>query len=61
LAQFEKYVADGRIHYYISGGGGGPGGNSTTSHASAIATWVSSHYTATTVDGVTVYDLTAAR
>jgi len=60
LAQFEKYVAEGKIHYYISGGfGGAPGGNSATSHSSAIATWVSSHYTAKTVDGVTVYDLTA--
>ena len=61
LAQFEKYVAEGKIHYYISGGGGGPGGNSSTSHSSAIATWVSSHYTAKTVDGVTVYDLTAPK
>ena len=65
LAQFEKYVAEGKIHYYLSGGGmggaGGPGGNSSTSHSSAIATWVSSHYTAKTVDGVTVYDLTAPK
>jgi 4-amino-4-deoxy-L-arabinose transferase-like glycosyltransferase len=60
LAQFQKYVAEGRIHYYIGGGGGfGPGGNSTTSYSSAIATWVKAHYTARTVDGVTVYDLTA--
>ena len=62
LAQFQAYVAKGKIHYYLSGGSGGgfpPGGNSSTSHSSAIATWVSSHYTAKTVDGVTVYDLTA--
>ena len=26
LAQFEKYVAEGRIHYYIGGGGGFGGG-----------------------------------
>ena len=26
LAQFERYVAEGRIHYYISGGGGFGGG-----------------------------------
>ena len=43
----------------VGGGGGFRGGNSSTSHSSAIATWVSSHYTAKTVDGVTVYDLTA--
>jgi hypothetical protein len=26
--------------------------------SSAISSWVTSHYTATTVDGVAVYDLT---
>ena len=26
LAQFQQYVADGRIHYFIGGGVGGPGG-----------------------------------
>ena len=26
LAQFEKYVSEGKIHYYIAGGGGGVGG-----------------------------------
>ncbi|WP_255949326.1 ArnT family glycosyltransferase [Streptomyces odontomachi] len=33
LSQFKKYVADGRIHYFIAGGmggmGGGPGGGET--------------------------------
>ncbi|HEY4020829.1 MAG TPA: glycosyl transferase, partial [Pseudonocardiaceae bacterium] len=37
-------------------GGGGFGGNSGDS--SAITTWVTSHYTSTTVGGQTVYDLT---
>ncbi len=32
----------------------------TTSVSSQITTWVESHYTAKTVGGVTVYDLTAA-
>jgi 4-amino-4-deoxy-L-arabinose transferase-like glycosyltransferase len=60
LAQFQKYVTEGRIHYYISGGGGGFGpGGSTSSDSSVIAAWVTSHFTARTVDGVTVYDLTA--
>lgn len=58
LAQFQRYVAAGRIHYYVSGGGFGAGGSSTTSDSSAIAAWVAAHYTARTVDGVTVYDLT---
>jgi 4-amino-4-deoxy-L-arabinose transferase-like glycosyltransferase len=55
LAQFEQYVAQGRIHYFI-GGGRGLGGGSGTS--SAIAQWVAQHFTSTSVDGVTVYDLT---
>lgn len=63
LAQFQAYVAAGDIRYFISGGsqGGGAGGQSgTTSSASAITAWVTAHYTATTVGGVTVYDLSTA-
>jgi hypothetical protein len=60
LAQFEAYVKAGKIHYYItSGTGGGMGGGTST--ASAIETWVKAHYTATTVGGSTVYDLTSAK
>ncbi|WP_420123148.1 ArnT family glycosyltransferase [Nakamurella sp.] len=57
LAQFQQYVADGDITYYISGGGagGGPGGRDGTN--SAIEEWVQANYTATTVGGVTVYNL----
>jgi len=58
LTRFEQYVAMGRVHYYLAGGGFGPGGSSS-SDATAIANWVKAHYTARTVDGVTVYDLTA--
>jgi hypothetical protein len=63
LAQFEKYVAAGQIHYYISGGGMGGGGaaGGTSTDASQIATWVAAHYTAKTVGSTTVYDLTQAR
>ena len=57
-------VADGAIHYFIAGGGGfgggmgGPGGSSSGSNAgSEISSWVAASFTATTVDGVTVYDL----
>ena len=63
LAQFQKYVADGKVHYFIGGGGfggggfgGGPGGGSGSS--SSIATWVSSSFQSRTVNGVTIYDLT---
>jgi hypothetical protein len=55
LAQFESTVAAHEIHYYVGRGaqsfGGGPGSSSITS-------WVAAHYTAQTVGGVTVYDLT---
>jgi 4-amino-4-deoxy-L-arabinose transferase-like glycosyltransferase len=58
LAQFQADVAAGKIHYYISGGmGGGRGGGQGS--ASQIASWVAATYTAQTVDGVTVYDLTS--
>jgi 4-amino-4-deoxy-L-arabinose transferase-like glycosyltransferase len=55
LAQFKAYVAAGDITYYIAGGKGGPGGGN-----SEIATWVAANYTATTVGGSTVYDLTGS-
>jgi 4-amino-4-deoxy-L-arabinose transferase-like glycosyltransferase len=56
LAAFERYVADGDIHYYIAstGGAGGPGGGGSTS---TIASWVAAHFTAQTIGGETVYDL----
>ena len=55
LAQFQQYVADGQIHWFIAGGGmgGGPGGNGSN----AISRWVEDNFTATTVDGATLYDL----
>lgn len=62
LAQFEEYVANGDIHYFIAGGGGmggGPGGFGGDSSATgAISSWVAENFAATTVDGVTIYDLT---
>jgi hypothetical protein len=63
LAQFQKHVADGEIHYFIAGGNdGGPGGGGLSaggSTSSAITSWVKATFTATTVDGVTLYDLSA--
>ncbi len=58
LAQFEKLVTEGKIHYFIAGSVGTPNGGSNAS--SEISSWVSSHYTATTIGGVTLYDLTKA-
>ncbi|HWE70089.1 MAG TPA: glycosyltransferase family 39 protein, partial [Acidimicrobiales bacterium] len=60
LAQFEQYVQQGKIHYFIAGGRGGGGGNTstTTTAASQITSWVESHFTAQTVSGQTIYNLT---
>ena len=61
LEQFEQYVANHKIHYFIAGGGM-MGGSSTGSRvASQIQTWVEANFTATTVGGVTIYDLTAQK
>jgi len=58
LDAFKALVADGQIHYFIGGGLGG-GGNGGSSATSEITSWVTATFTAQTVDGVTVYDLTA--
>ncbi|PRY40769.1 ArnT family glycosyltransferase [Umezawaea tangerina] len=56
LAEFQQYVADGRIGYYVPGGRGG-GGMGGGGGGNEIATWVAANFTAMTVDGTTVYDL----
>ncbi|WP_245674107.1 ArnT family glycosyltransferase [Actinoplanes rectilineatus] len=63
LEQFQAYVGNGQITYYIAGGRGGGmgGGDGETTQSSQIATWVEANYTATTVGSATVYDLTAAK
>ncbi|MGZ4670035.1 MAG: glycosyltransferase family 39 protein [Blastococcus sp.] len=57
LAQFKAYVTAGRIHWFIGGGMGmrSAGGSNASSE---IASWVASTYTAQTIGGVTMYDLT---
>ncbi|MFF3566972.1 glycosyltransferase family 39 protein [Nocardia jiangxiensis] len=60
LAQFQQYVAQGRIHYFIAGDDRGPHGDSD-SESAKITAWIEQHYTATTVDGTSVYDLTASK
>jgi len=60
LAQFTRDVARHEIHYFLaSGGGSGGGPGSAGGAASSITTWVAAHLTGRTVDGMTVYDLTA--
>jgi hypothetical protein len=55
LAQFQQYVHSGAIRYFV--GGAMMDGNSGSDGSAEIAQWVADNYTASTVDGVTVYDL----
>ncbi|MFJ6500513.1 glycosyltransferase family 39 protein [Streptomyces virginiae] len=74
LEQFQQYVRDGKIHWFIGqgtstdtagaaeggmggmgGGRGGPGGGTS----SAIETWITATFKASTIGGATFYDLTA--
>jgi hypothetical protein len=57
LEQFQRYVAEGRVHYFIGGGGFGPSQGGSDA-AQQIAAWVEQRFTAMTIDGATVYDLT---
>ncbi|MFF3696447.1 ArnT family glycosyltransferase [Streptomyces sp. NPDC002221] len=57
LDQFKKYVAEGKIHYFVSGGGGMMGGGK--SGGSAISSWVEASFEKVTVGAATFYDLTS--
>jgi len=57
LAQFQQWVAAGKIHYFL--GGQGFQANGGSSVPLEIASWVTENFTATTVGGTTVYDLSA--
>ncbi|MER6596671.1 glycosyl transferase, partial [Micromonospora purpureochromogenes] len=59
LAQFQAYVADGRIHWFVGGGGFRANGGSSASQE--IAAWVAETFESQTVDGVTVYDLSSGQ
>jgi 4-amino-4-deoxy-L-arabinose transferase-like glycosyltransferase len=71
LQQFQAYVAAGQVHYFIPRGGPGGGaianpGRPTSSKmtrgaSSEITQWVEQHFTAATVGGRTIYDLTVPR
>lgn len=87
LEQFQRWVDEGKIHYFVVGGrglgglggipgfggaggfggvpgfGGGPGapgGPGGGRAGSEISQWVAQNFEATTVDGVTLYDLTSS-
>ncbi|MGB3302851.1 MAG: glycosyltransferase family 39 protein [Gordonia sp. (in: high G+C Gram-positive bacteria)] len=62
LKAFQDDVAQGKIHYFLSGGRGGRGfGMGESGSSAAISNWVKATFPATTVDGVTLYDLTAPK
>ncbi|RDH11111.1 glycosyl transferase, partial [Tsukamurella pulmonis] len=52
LAQFQQWVKDGRISYYVASGGFRPGAGT-----SEIQSWVEKNFTATKVGSATVYEL----
>ncbi|OHV03748.1 ArnT family glycosyltransferase [Mycobacterium talmoniae] len=65
LAQFQRYVTDHQVRYFIDGDGpGGPGGpghhrrhGDDNGAAAQITVWVKAHFTAQRVGDATVYDL----
>jgi 4-amino-4-deoxy-L-arabinose transferase-like glycosyltransferase len=60
LTQFQKLVAAGEIHYYLADGQGFIGSTAASvTDAYRIQQWVEKTFTATTVGGSTVYDLTS--
>ncbi len=62
LTEFQRYVTDGKIHYFIRGrlmiGQWGGAGASGSRQAAAIARWVENHFAPTAVDRTIIYDLT---
>ncbi|HEY8300872.1 MAG TPA: glycosyltransferase family 39 protein [Jatrophihabitans sp.] len=60
LAHFQALVKAGKVRYFISSATGGPGGAGGSS-SGAISAWVQGRFTARTVGGTTVYDLTKAK
>ena len=60
LEQFQRYVADRQIHYFVRGKMmiGHWGRMTGSSESTDIANWVEAHYTPLTVDSVIIYDLT---
>ncbi|WP_051943849.1 glycosyltransferase family 39 protein [Streptacidiphilus rugosus] len=61
LAQFENDVRAGKIHYFLGGTLSMGGASSGSGDSAQIVAWVAKNYSSTTVNGVTVYDLTKAR
>ncbi len=60
LAEFRTLVAAGKVHWFVGGSTSTSTSSSGSDAAAEIAEWVAAHYEPTTVDGVTMYDLTPA-
>ncbi len=63
LAQFQRYVGQSKVRYFIAGGTFGSAGSfgGSSGVGSGISSWVSGHFTSIKVGGQTVYDLSKAR
>jgi 4-amino-4-deoxy-L-arabinose transferase-like glycosyltransferase len=63
LREFQSYVAAKRIHYFVSAKmmGQRRGATSGSRQSADITDWVAANYRKRTIDGVTIYDLTAPR
>jgi 4-amino-4-deoxy-L-arabinose transferase-like glycosyltransferase len=57
LAQFQQMVQNGQVRYFLGDGGMSSTSTGGSDAGAQIAEWVAENYTAQTVDGVTVYDL----
>lgn len=58
LEEFKEYVEAGLVHYYIASNGAGRNQMGGSNASSEIEQWVEQNFTATTVGGTTIYDLT---
>ncbi|MET8543233.1 glycosyltransferase family 39 protein [Kitasatospora sp. NPDC004799] len=66
---FQRYVQEGKVHWFIGGGpnrsfgpgrnGEGSGEGGRESQSARIESWVAAHFTARTIGSVSFYDLTA--
>jgi 4-amino-4-deoxy-L-arabinose transferase-like glycosyltransferase len=59
LAQFQDYVGNHEVRYFIEGEHFGPPGHRESGTASEITDWVKRNFASVDVGGATVYDLTA--
>jgi 4-amino-4-deoxy-L-arabinose transferase-like glycosyltransferase len=57
LAQFQQYVADGQVRYFLADSGRGGPPRHRTGSAGDITAWVEQNFTKKDVGGTTVYDL----